>query len=89
MLFVLRPLKTVLKDQIDLILKTCFNGLMRNCFKTLTLKHLRAHEVKKRFKTIKRFSLKLLQHFCPSWEPSLIDIFHSYFIKANYIDNAK
>ena len=65
---VLRVLKTVLKNQKNLIFKNRLKHLKRKCFSVLGQKQYCSHEVKNVCKNLQRFSFKSLKPFCLSSE---------------------
>ena len=75
---VLRVLKTVLKNQKNLIFKNCFKHLERKCFNVLGQKQFCSHKVKNGCKNLKRFSFKPLKPFCLSSEQDLIRYFSKF-----------
>ena len=68
MKLVLRVLKTVLRNQKNLIFKNRLKHLKRKCFSVLRRKQSCSHGVKDGCKNLQRFSFKLLKPFCFSSE---------------------
>ena len=68
MKLVLRVLKTVLRNQKNLIFKNRLKHLKRKCFSVLRQKQSCSHGVKDGCKNLQRFSFKLLKPFCLSSE---------------------
>ena len=64
-------LKTVLKNQEDLIFKNRLKHLKRKYFSVLRQKQSCSHGVKDGCKNLQRFSFKLLKPFCLSSEQGL------------------
>ena len=71
MKLVLRVLKTVLRNQKNLIFKNRLKHLKRKCFSVLRQKQTCSHGVKDGCKNLQRFSFKLLKPFCLSSEQGL------------------
>ena len=65
---VLRVLKTVLRNQKNLIFKNRLKHLKRKCFSVLRQKQSCSHGVKNGCKNLQRFSFKPLKPFCLSSE---------------------
>ena len=68
MKLVLRVLKTVLRNQKNLIFKNCLKHLKRKCFSVLRQKQTCSHGVKDGCKNLQRLSFKFLKPFCLSSE---------------------
>ena len=68
---VLRVLKTVLRNQKNLIFKNCLKHLKRKCFSVLRQKQSCSHGVKNGCKNLYRFSFKPLNPFFLSSEQGL------------------
>ena len=64
----LSVLKTVLRNQKNLIFKNRLKHLKRKCFNGLGQKQLCPHGVKNGCKNLQRFSFKPLKPFCLSSE---------------------
>ena len=77
MKLVLRVLKTVLRNQKNLICKNRLKHLKRKCFNVLRQKQSCSHGVKDGYKNLQRFSFKLLKPFCLSSEQGF-KVFSNY-----------
>ena len=81
MKLVLRVLKTVLRNQKNLIFKNRLKHLKRKCFSVLRQKQSCSHGVKDGCKNLQRFSFKLLKPFCLSSEQGLTVFYKKSKIK--------
>ena len=77
MKLVLRVLKTVLRNQKNLIFKNRLKHLKRKCFSVLRQKQSCSHGVKDDCKNLQRFRFKLLKPFCFSSEQGF-KVFSNY-----------
>ena len=68
---VLRVLKTVLRNQKNMIFKICLKHLKRKCFSNLIQNQSYSHGVKNGCENLQRFSFKPLKPFCLSSEQGL------------------